>query len=45
MQVPTRILAKMKVLDLLAALPKNGKTKAAALMVDLDMPRHAASED
>ncbi|MBX4171178.1 MULTISPECIES: integration host factor, actinobacterial type [Rhodococcus] len=31
------VLAKMKVIDLIAALPKFGKTKASAVMVDLDI--------
>ena len=31
------VVAKMKVIDLLAALPKYGKTKAAGVMVDLDI--------
>lgn len=31
------VVSKMKVIDLLAALPKYGKTKASAVMVDLDI--------
>ena len=31
------ILSKMKIIDLLASLPKYGKTKAAAVMNDLDI--------